>query len=387
MKKKIFNCLLFLLLLIPVITDAASINGVSFTQGVTAVAGDEFETTLKISLNGISKTDKIAIYGVGFTLEFDKNVIKPVETDTTDFNDYYVDKSSYWDISSIVYGVEGITDNLTVSSDNICEDIGMYYCSGTYETKWYFTGIKNANTTTKINIKKITIYAVDYSDEENIKNLTLEYGKTFTSEVKIEKSSSSVSSSSVTSSIKKSTSKSVKKASTTAKKSTKTTSTKSTSTKTTTKVTKKSSNTYLKSLSIKGYEIKFNKDKYKYEIKVDEKVNSLDISYKVEDKKSKVEVVGADNLSEYGDKVTLTVTAEDLTKKEYTIFVDKKVDKIKEKFSITKIYKNIKNKIFSSKKNKTIALVIIGNIFLIFILMLIVSKSSNRKIDKYLDRM
>ncbi len=387
MKKKIFNCLLFLLLLIPVITNAASINGVSFTQGVTAVAGDEFETTLKISLNGISKTDKIAIYGVGFTLEFDKNVIKPVETDTTDFNDYYVDKSSYWDISSIVYGVEGITDNLTVSSDNICEDIGMYYCSGTYETKWYFTGIKNANTTTKINIKKITVYAVDYSDEENIKNLTLEYGKTFTSEVKIEKSSSSVSSSSVTSSIKKSTSKSVKKASTTAKKSTKTTSTKSTSTKTTTKVTKKSSNTYLKSLSIKGYEIKFNKDKYKYEIKVDEKVNSLDISYKVEDKKSKVEVVGADNLSEYGDKVTLTVTAEDLTKKEYTIFVDKKVDKIKEKFSITKIYKNIKNKIFSSKKNKTIALVIIGNIFLIFILMLIVSKSSNRKIDKYLDRM
>ena len=149
----------------------------------------------------------------------------------------------------------------------------------------------------------------------------------------------------------------------------------------------RSSNYYLSKLNIKGYRIEFDKEKFKYEIEVDKSVNSLDITYKTEDKNAKVVVTGDKDLKAHGDKVVLEVTSDDLTKKEYTIFVDRKIEKVKEKFSLSKAYKKLKNKIFNNKKNRTILMIIGINILLIVMLIIIINKINGKKIDKYLDKM
>ena len=380
MKKILFNILLFIFIFIPSTIFAGGIDKVSYGGLGVADAGEEFYTNLTINFDGVNLDENVAIIGLEYDLVFDKNVLKPVSSDTTDFDDFYVENSSGWHVSSMVYGSVAESTSTKVSNANIC-NIGAYYCNESYKSIWYFVPIKNKDTTAKLQIKNLTVYGIDFTDEENPVVLQDKYDKTLTYSVKISKTGSKIDASSIKSDITKSSKVKASKTTISVK------SSKKSSTTTTIKTSKKSSNTYLKTLTIEGYNIDFNKNKYKYDIKVKNDVNSLNVKYTLEDKKAKAEITGNDNLKEYGDKVKIEVTAEDLTKKEYTIFIDREVKKTKEKFSFTKIYKNIKNKIFASKKNKTIAMVIVGNIVLIILLIIIVSKTNSRKIDKDLDKM
>ena len=90
----------------------------------------------------------------------------------------------------------------------------------------------------------------------------------------------------------------------------------------------KSSNAYLSKLQInqEGLTPNFNKNKTSYAVTVGENVNDLKVTAVVEDSKSKVAISGNTGLKNGDNKVYITVTAQDGTKKVYTITVTKTGD-------------------------------------------------------------
>lgn len=103
------------------------------------------------------------------------------------------------------------------------------------------------------------------------------------------------------------------------------TATKSTSSSTT---STKSRNAYLSKLQInqEGLTPNFNKNKTSYAVTVGENVNDLRVTAVAEDSKSKVAISGNTGLKNGDNKVYITVTAQDGTKKVYTITVTKTGD-------------------------------------------------------------
>lgn len=90
----------------------------------------------------------------------------------------------------------------------------------------------------------------------------------------------------------------------------------------------KSSNAYLSKLQInqEGLTPNFNKNKTSYAVTVGENVNDLKVTAVAEDLKSKVAISGNTGLKNGDNKIYITVTAQDGTKKVYTITVTKTGD-------------------------------------------------------------
>ena len=84
-------------------------------------------------------------------------------------------------------------------------------------------------------------------------------------------------------------------------------------------------NTELSDIIISNGEIspKFNKDTYEYDVKVDNKIDKLDIKAIPENKNSKVEIIGNDNLTEGKNLVLIKVTDENGYTKYYQLNVEK----------------------------------------------------------------
>ena len=123
-----------------------------------------------------------------------------------------------------------------------------------------------------------------------------------------------------------------------------------------------SSNNYLKSLEIDGYEITFNKETNEYKITVKSDVTSLDIKAIPEDSRARVEITGNEKFKKGNNTVTITVTAEDGSTREYKITVNKEAEK---KEALTEIEGN------SNTAEKVviiilIILVVLGLLYLIF---------------------
>lgn len=91
-----------------------------------------------------------------------------------------------------------------------------------------------------------------------------------------------------------------------------------TTTTTTTTVPVKDNNSFLSSLTINGYEINFYKEKLSYEIVINKDVKKLDISYETDSDKATAVIKNNDPIS-VDNPITITVTAEDGTSKDYTI--------------------------------------------------------------------
>lgn len=122
-----------------------------------------------------------------------------------------------------------------------------------------------------------------------------------------------------------------------------------------------SSNNYLKSLSIDGYELTFDKYTNEYKITVKNSVTSLDITALAEDYRARVEITGNEGFKEGENTVIITVTAEDGSTREYKLVVDKE-DK---KQAVTEIEdsSNTTEKIVIIV---LIVLVVLGLLYLIF---------------------
>ena len=123
-----------------------------------------------------------------------------------------------------------------------------------------------------------------------------------------------------------------------------------------------SDNNYLKSLEIDGYEIDFDKMVNEYKINVKSDVTSLDIVALAEDSRARVEITGNEKFKKGENVVTVTVTAEDGSTREYKIKVNKESG---EKEAITEI-DNSSNTAEKIVIIILIVLVVLGLLYLIF---------------------
>ena len=74
----------------------------------------------------------------------------------------------------------------------------------------------------------------------------------------------------------------------------------------------------MKSLNVKGYSIKFNKEDLSYNLVIDRSVDNLEIEYETESDKATVTVTNDKDIN-IASPVIISVTAEDGSKKDYTI--------------------------------------------------------------------
>jgi hypothetical protein len=86
----------------------------------------------------------------------------------------------------------------------------------------------------------------------------------------------------------------------------------------------RSKNNYLKSLSIEGYDIGFNKDKTSYTLEVENTVSSIKINGETEDSTAVIKGLGAFNLNVGSNKLIVNVIAQNGDKKTYIITIIKK---------------------------------------------------------------
>ena len=86
----------------------------------------------------------------------------------------------------------------------------------------------------------------------------------------------------------------------------------------------KSSNNYLNSLSVTGHKINFSKTKLNYSINVNYDVESIKINAGIEDAKARLSGVGTKKLELYNNNFYVVVTAENGSKRTYTITVNRK---------------------------------------------------------------
>lgn len=93
----------------------------------------------------------------------------------------------------------------------------------------------------------------------------------------------------------------------------------------------RSSDNYLKSLSMKESKINFNKDILNYTLEVPFHITKLNLSYILSDVKAKVDVKGNDDFVVGNNVITLLVTAENQTTKTYTL----NVNRLKENEEVT----------------------------------------------------
>lgn len=80
-----------------------------------------------------------------------------------------------------------------------------------------------------------------------------------------------------------------------------------------------SKNNYLKTLTIEGHEISFNKDTLEYNIELENDVTAINISATPEDNKSTVVGTGTREVSEGNNKIEIVVTAQNGNTKTYII--------------------------------------------------------------------
>ena len=141
------------------------------------------------------------------------------------------------------------------------------------------------------------------------------------------------SSKTVTVNKKTTTTTTTKKTTTTSKKTTTTKKVNDTTTTTTKKVTttqkvEKNNDATLKNITVDGYDIKFSSNTYEYTINVKNNVNKLNLNISKNNDKSNYEIIGNDKLVAGENNITIKVTAEDGTIKEYKINVIKEKENI-----------------------------------------------------------
>ena len=134
-------------------------------------------------------------------------------------------------------------------------------------------------------------------------------------------------------------------------------------------------NNYLKTLEIEGYKIDFTKHQSIYSIEVPEEVREVKVNAVAESSKATVEITGADHLEE-NNKIILTVTAENKEEKKYIINVKRIKEEKKESGSFFEITDE-------QKKN---AIIFAGIILGIGLLIFIIIRIRDRKIEKGMDK-
>lgn len=375
MKKNIFLIALFIIILMPFNVNALSIKSIRVSQPKENIVGDIFLMPVDVSFSGLdSKKDGSGIYMVMLAVDVDDDILEIPDV----YTDFY--ESTIYVYEGIYY-IISITD--PTASGNKCADqfLGCTDYSANLNIK-----IKN-DTKEEAEIKVLGA-AIGYFDIDttlesyNLDSMKeLEYEEEIIRMVKIIKNDESNTSNKEESNsnnnkenennknnniivedkipeIKDETIENSKQ-----------------NANSSNNGHKKSSNAFLKDLTIENYEIDFQRGQNYYEITIPNNVKSLNITVNTEDKLATYEIIGADNLKE---SVDIVVKAEDGTKKTYTINILKETI-TKEEAKWEKLKKQIIK--FLSKYY----LFIIGGMLVITIVIIVIKYQNNKKIDKIID--
>lgn len=140
-------------------------------------------------------------------------------------------------------------------------------------------------------------------------------------------------------------------------------------------VYKASSNNYLESLEVEGYEIDFDKKIGEYRITVKNSVTSLDIKAIAEHSKARVKITGNDDFKEGENTVVITVKAEDGSTREYKLLVAKETKK-----------QAVTNTNNSSSTGEKIVIIILIVLVVLGLLYLILKKDDDDKDIKKVEK-
>ena len=132
---------------------------------------------------------------------------------------------------------------------------------------------------------------------------------------------------------------------------------------------------FLKELSISGYDIKFNKNTYTYDINID-KENELYIHYETEEENAKVVVTGNSNLNSEVNEILIKVISSNKEETTYKINAYKTIEVFKEIKSRNETYSLSSNQ----KKIVITCIIIISYIFLSGVFKLLFLKKNSLNI-------
>lgn len=377
--KKVLFLLTTLLFLIPISTYASDvkITGFDINGKDSVVMGEKITISFKIRVSGLEKkSNSLGMLYAGFKIDFDPNVLVPVDIDSPGFDsDFYTESTN----SSNYYIVGIAKDDTSYNKDCV---YGALFCGDYQVTVPFYARSVVGEEPARITISEIEIGILDMVDEEkeytvdDVEIITSDITKT--KEIKLLESSAKVEpppASIVESSKPKTTTTTKKK---TDKKSSSSTS--STTTSSTNKDSKKSSNNNLKSLTVDDYKIDFKKDQHLYSIDLVNNANKLVVKAMTEDKKATYKIIGADDLKKNDYKVKIEVTAENGDKSTYSITAYQQENKKEEKKKFL-VDLNI-------KKDDLIKYGIIGGVVVLTIIIIsLIIHRKDHKLEKSLDEL
>jgi len=133
-------------------------------------------------------------------------------------------------------------------------------------------------------------------------------------------------------------------------------------------VKQKSNNNYAKSIKIDGYDFKFDKDKLQYTIYIDKDVNKINVNVILDDDKATYKVIGKDDLKSNDYKVLVEVVSETKEKRTYTIYTKIDDKNNNEVVLEENVDNNSPNELENDKNNINMKCIIISVILIVMVL-------------------
>lgn len=358
--KKYFLIAILIVFLLPYCALAANVNSISISGDDSVYTTTSIPLKIKIGIDGYG--DK-GLAAISYQLNFNKYAFDIAKIDSSGVwnSELYKDDSdNYYIVSSILDG-----------SSNRCSD-GLLYC-GNYEvTVTFYARDTDTIESDEIRISNVELglLPVNY-DSNSISDddvIVVKGNQTASKTIAISKKGSikmyvpTLEPSTTKPKLTQETANFQKK-------------------KSTAKYLK-SDNSYLETLEIEGYKLKFRTIVNNYNLTIKEGINSLKIKATTMNSKAKYKITGADDLKNNNDEVKIEVTAEDGSKNTYTIKVDY------EKEIIPSIRKEKpKEEKTINKKYLIIGGAILGGIILIIIMIKIILRIRDYKMEKELNKL
>lgn len=357
-------CIIIVVVLFPISVLAANqvrIEGAELGgYAKTLTVGDEVDLTFSLSFSGLEKKADATtgIVMVIYDIIFDDNTLAPIEVNAEGYDTVFVKvDNEYGALSTISEEAEG----------NCVEN--TLQC-GDYQSKLKFI-IKNTSAIqAKVKIGDAIIFVYDQETDEIIQ-LEKSINKSYTIDIRQSSKEVIVPEIEIITTLPDVTTKKPSK-------------------KPTSDIT--SVNNNLKSLSVEGYEIEFDKNRKQYDIYIEEGINELKVTAETENEKATYKVIGADDLKANDYKVIIEVTAENKDIAKYTLNVKSKNElptKEEKKGQKTKknLLQTVKEKIKNIKKETLIyGAIMFGCIVLLIIVVIINKIVKNHKMNKLLDK-
>lgn len=364
MKRLFLSVLCLVGILFPLQTKALSITTASLSTAEEQTVGNYFNVSVNVNFAGLNKNNVSSdgVYMVLCELEFDNSALEITNASSSGYDTGVLTSDGKYYILSEV--------NSTI---NTCAD-DFLVCSDYKATLQFF--VKNTqkeSVTLKLTEVEVVGYKVDVEAEYYENPITTSIVSNTVRTIRLSQTDKKVVE---PNSIAKNSTPKIN--TTTAPKTKSNTSSNNKSSKESPSkteeesTTSKSTNKNLKSLSIKGYDINFKKDKYVYKITVPKKVTEVEVIAKPEDEKATYTIIGANNLKKDKNTIKIIVTAENQEKLTYFVEVMKDTEKSENTDSIT------------NKLNKVVIIVVII-VVLISLIAGIVYYHNKRKLKKMID--